>query len=228
MIYEVAGLKIEMEPKFGRLIGQTKAYISSGKPDLVIKPYISDEAYGAVNFCTNENREYICCSNEFCRNIIRFGRFFLHASAVVYEGEAYLFSAPSGAGKSTHTAQWLKLFSGSYILNDDKPVIYPEKDLITVYGTPFSGKSDLQVNRGVPLKAICFIKQGCENSIFRITADRALALCLNNTYRPGNSEEMNLLLDMLEQVVGRVGIYEMSCTAEPKAAELSYETMKGK
>ena len=228
MIYEIAGLKVEMKPKFGRLIRQSEAYQSSGKPVMTVTPDVNDEAYTALDKRTDEEREYICLSAAFCRDIIRYGRFFLHASAVVYNGEAYLFSAPSGMGKSTHTAMWLKQFPGSYILNDDKPVIYPEKDHITVWGTPFSGKTDLQVNQGVPLKAICFLKQGDENSISRISEDRAIALTLNNTYRPKSGEDMNYLLDMVEQVVARINIFEMSCTGETEAAEMSYRAMKGK
>ena len=228
MIYEIAGLKVEMKPKFGRLIRQSEAYQSSGKPVMTVTPDVNDEAYIALNKRTDEEREYICLSAAFCRDIIRYGRFFLHASAVVYNGEAYLFSAPSGMGKSTHTAMWLNQFPGSYILNDDKPVIYPEKDHITVWGTPFSGKTALQVNQGVPLKAICFLKQGNENSISRISEDRAIALTLNNTYRPKSGEDMNYLLDMVEQVVARINIFEMSCTGETEAAEMSYRAMKGK
>ena len=228
MIYEIAGLKVEMEPKFGRLIRQSEAYQSSGKPVMTVTPDVNDEAYIALNKRTDEEREYICLSAAFCRDIIRYGRFFLHASAVVYNGEAYLFSAPSGMGKSTHTAMWLKQFPGSYILNDDKPVIFPENEGVTVWGTPFAGKTDLQVNLGVPLRAVCFLKQGNENSITRIDSERAIALTLNNTYRPKNAEEMNLLLDMIEKVVERADIFEMSCRNESAAAEMSYNAMKGK
>lgn len=228
MIYEIAGLKIEMEPRFRRLIRQSEAYKSSGEPVMRLNPDLYGKAFPALDSYTLEEREYICNSAAFSRGIVRYGRFFLHASAVVYEGEAYLFSAPSGMGKSTHTALWLKRFEGSYILNDDKPVIYPEKERVTAWGTPFSGKTDLQVNRGVRLKSICFLKQGDQNSISRVTEDRAIALILNNTYRPKDSEGMNLLFNMLEQVVESVDIFEMSCTGEIEAAELAYRAMKGK
>ena len=123
---------------------------------------------------------------------------------------------------------WRKLFPKSYILNDDKPVIWPESEQITVWGTPFAGKTNLQVNRGVPLKGICFLKQGSENQIQQVTGDQALALMPNNTWRPRSNEEMNLLLDMMEQVVWQINVYEMSCKREPEAAKLSYRVMKGK
>lgn len=226
MIYEIAGLKVEMNPKFHRLKRQSEEYLSSGEPVLWLRPDLYNEP--AFEKRTAEDSEYIYASAEFCRQIIPFGRFFLHASAVVLDGEAYLFSAPSGTGKSTHTALWLKQFDGSYILNDDKPVISTENKLITVWGTPFAGKTDLHINRKVPLKAICFLSQGDEDTINCVTEEKAIALILNNTYRPKNGENMNLLLDMIEKVVETADIFEMSCKNEPAAAEMSYGAMKGK
>lgn len=226
MIYEIAGLKVEMDPKYGRLIKQSESYRSSGEPVMLVEPDPYDKAHVVLSRPSEENQEYVCCSAAFCREIIPHGRFFLHASAVVYEGEAYLFSASSGTGKSTHTALWRKRFPESYILNDDKPVIWPEKEQITAWGTPFAGKTDLQVNRGVPLKGICFLKQGSENQIRQVSEDQALALMLENTYRPRSNDRMNQLLDMMEQVIMQIKIYEMSCTRELEAAEISYRMMK--
>lgn len=228
MIYEIAGLKLEMFPKYGRLVHQSESYRSSGVPVMTVKPDPYDEARVVMDRPSENEREYICCSAAFCRGIIPYGRFFLHASAVVYEGGAYLFSGPSGTGKSTHTELWRERFPQSYILNDDKPVIWPEEDRITAWGTPFAGKTNLQVNRGVPLKGICFLKQGDENRIWPVTEDTALALLLNNTYRPKSNDGMNRLLDMMEQIVTRINIYEMTCTRGTEAAELAYQVMKGK
>ena len=226
MIYEIAGLKVEMNPKYGRLLKQSESYRSSGEPVMLVEPDPYDKAHVVLSRPSEENQEYVCCSAAFCRGIISHGRFFLHASAVVYEGEAYLFSASSGTGKSTHTALWRERFPESYILNDDKPVICPGQEQITAWGTPFAGKTDLQVNRGVPLKGICFLKQGSENQIQQVSEDQALALMLENTYRPRSNDRMNQLLDMMEQVIMQMKIYEMSCTKELEAAELSYRVMK--
>ena len=226
MIYESAGLKVEMTPGYGRLMRQSESYRSSGVPVMHIKPDPRDEARVVMERPSEEEREYICCSAAFCREIVRHERFFLHASAVVYEGEAYLFSGPSGTGKSTHTALWRELFPGSYILNDDKPVIWPGKGQITVWGTPFAGKTNLQVNRGVPLKAVCFLRQGSDNEIHPLAEDAALAWLMENTWRPGENDRMNALLDMLEKVVTEIPVYEMCCTRDVTAADLSYRVMK--
>ena len=228
MIYEIAGLKVEMEPSYARLTQQSTAYASSGTPVMRVEAAPGDLARVALDTASVEEQEYICCGAAFCRELIGHERFFLHASAVVYEDAAYLFSAPSGTGKSTHTALWRELFPGSYILNDDKPVLQPGPEGVTVWGTPFAGKTDLQVNRGVPLKGICFLKQDTENHIRPVTDTEALSLLLNNTWRPKNSHDMALLLDMVEQVMMRTNVYELFCTTESEAAKLSYRMMKGK
>lgn len=44
MIYEMAGLKLEMFPKYGRLMHQSESYRSSGVPVMTVKPDPYDEA----------------------------------------------------------------------------------------------------------------------------------------------------------------------------------------
>lgn len=92
---------------------------------------------------TLEQCEYIFAGSEFYRKLINLGGFMLHASAIVVDNKAYLFSAPSGTGKSTHTKLWQECFGDkAIIINDDKPAIRIEEGKCFAYGTPFSGKTD--------------------------------------------------------------------------------------
>lgn len=227
MTYTIAGLNVAMQPKHDRLARQSSAYAAAGTPELWVSPAPADLCSPAVRGLPPEQQEYICCSAAFCRGILAHGRFFLHASAVACEGGAYLFSAPSGTGKSTHTALWRALFPQSYILNDDKPVLWPQKGGVTAWGTPFSGKSDLQVNQGVPLKGICFLHQGSENRIRPVAKAQALAMMLNNTWRPADGREMERLLDLIDRTLALTPVYELYCTQSAEAAKLSYSVMKG-
>ena len=74
---------------------------------------------------------------------------------------------------------------------------------------------------------ICFLKQARENRIRPVAETEALALILNNTWRPKDDKTMNLLLNGIQQVVEEIPICELSCTRDPEAAQLSYATMKG-
>lgn len=87
----------------------------------------------------------------------------LHASAVVLEGRAFLFLGSSGTGKSTHSALWLKNFTGARLLNDDNPALRLEDGKVMAYGTPWSGKTPCYVNEKWPVGGIVRLRQAPYN-----------------------------------------------------------------
>ena len=165
--------------------------------------------------------------SEFYDALISYGGFLLHSSAVVYKEKAYLFSAPSGTGKSTHTQLWLKRFDGAYILNDDKPAIKIQKNGFFAFGTPFSGKTDLNINKCVPLGGICFIERSDKNYIEKIPSDEALFRLLNQTVRPYGQNKMDILLKILDKLINTMPIYKLHCNMDSEAADVAYNGMKG-
>ena len=77
------------------------------------------------------------------------------------DGQAVLFTAKSGTGKSTHTKLWRDLFGERAVMvNDDKPLLRILKDGVLVCGTPWDGKHRLSTNCALPLKAICILERG--------------------------------------------------------------------
>ena len=54
--------------------------------------------------------EGLCLYRKICHQLSRYDAFLMHASAVAVDGEAYVFAAPSGTGKTTHTRLWLEQF----------------------------------------------------------------------------------------------------------------------
>ena len=82
------------------------------------------------------------------------------------DGAAYLFTAPSGTGKSTHTRLWREVFGDRvWMINDDKPMLRISENLVTAYGTPWNGKHHISRNASAPLKAIVQLNRGKENII---------------------------------------------------------------
>ena len=171
--------------------------------------------------------EYMQFGREFYSLLLLYDGMMLHASAVVVDEHAYLFSAPSGTGKSTHTALWLQKFgSDAYLLNDDKPALRVFPDGVYAYGTPFSGKYDLSVNVRVPLRGIAFIERSETNRMERMTGRDALYALLNQTIRPRNVQLYTNLLHVVQVITQTIPIYKLYCNMDPQAAELSYETMR--
>ncbi len=177
---------------------------------------------------TLEQCEYIYAGSQFYNKLISLGGFLLHASAVTVDNKAYLFSADSGTGKSTHTKLWQKYFGDkALIINDDKPAIRIENGICYAYGTPFSGKTDENLNMKVPLQAICFLERGKDNSIDLIPTKDALPLILKQTIFPKKQDTINHFFDMLDVVLTKTPIYQMKCNISKEAALMAYDKMKG-
>lgn len=176
-----------------------------------------------------EDCEYLSTGGSFYRQLVRFRGIMLHASCVVVDERAYLFSAPCGTGKSTHVQLWLRLFGDkAYILNDDKPALRVMDGKVFVYGTPWSGKYDCSRNAKVELGGIAVVKRAAENSMRVLPPEEAIFALLNQTARSIQPELTNLLMDNIDAIVSTGKIYELSCNMDISAAKLSYETMSGK
>ena len=178
---------------------------------------------------TRKMAEIVITGRLFYQKLLDFQGCLLHASCVVIDDKAYLFSADSGTGKSTHTGLWLQHLADKnpYILNDDKPAIRVFDDGVYAYGTPFSGKHDISENKKVKVQGICFLEQSKINFIQKLKPSEAIKLFLEQTTSYLKKEDMEKLLDVLEVVIKNIPIYKLYCDISKEAVELSYHTMKG-
>lgn len=230
-LHKIADITVDLGYKYDRLKKQAEAYkISENeKPDMTI--YLSDaflEKKQAENpHLSIADCEYIFTSSVFYTGMLQYGGFMLHSSAVIMDGKAYLFSAPSGTGKSTHTGLWQKVFGEdrAKILNDDKPAIRALDDGVFAYGTPWSGKTDLNINIKAPIAGICFLERSEKNWIKKMDTNSALAGLLNQTIRPFEMKDMDLLLTHIEKVITTIPVYKMGCNISEDAAIMAYEEM---
>ena len=100
----------------------------------------------------------------------------MHASTVVNNGQAYLFLAKSGTGKSTHSKMWLKAIPGTHLMNDDNPVVRTFADgRVIAYGSPWSGKTPCYKNESFPVGAFVRIVRAPENHLEKMSVVEAYA-----------------------------------------------------
>jgi hypothetical protein len=153
--------------------------------------------------------------------------FMFHASAVAVDGVAYLFSAKSGTGKSTHTRLWRELLGNKAVMvNDDRPLLRVSDDVITFYGTPCNGKHKIGNNISVPLKAICLLSRAEENTIRKITKSEALQELFKQSYHPEDNTARAKTMTLIDKMTDSVALWQFSCNMDISAAELAYNTMK--
>lgn len=233
MKYKIADLIVEFDPNYSVLEKRAQKYLCHENKEndfkiLYDKNTIKKEIEKEETL-TAELAEYMLVGAKFYTKLLHFNGCLLHASAVVINNEAYLFSADCGTGKSTHTSLWLKYLEAKnpYILNDDKPAIRIKEDGIYAYGTPFSGKYDKSKNTKVKIKGICFLEQAKVNTIKKITPKEAIPLFLQQTIRKLPKELMIKLLDTMDVILKETPVYQLCCNMSQEAVQLSYETMKG-
>ncbi|MFR5584255.1 MAG: hypothetical protein ACLTLQ_10945 [[Clostridium] scindens] len=137
MRYKIADCVTEYEPHYEMLRQKDGAI-----PDLrekerhryqictLTKSILRGETEGAATSHEKHSVSIFLQALSFIENLFRKGGMMLHASAVEVDGKAYLFSADSGTGKSTHTKQWQNYFGKerALIINDDKPAIRKDKN----------------------------------------------------------------------------------------------------
>lgn len=230
--YRIAELKINMKVKGNILIKQSTRYLSDNSAIVDITIDIGEEYLEAKqkenSHLSIDECEYIWTGSEFYHKLLDFDGFMLHASAVAIDNKAYLFSAKSGTGKSTHTELWQRHFGEdrAIIINDDKPAIRFVDNQFYVYGTPWSGKSDKNHDLKVPLKCIVFIERSETNWINLIDGKQALKSILDQTLRPKQLAKMDKLLALVDKLLKTIPIYKMGCNISEDAVRLAYETIK--
>jgi hypothetical protein len=227
--YQIAGLKVKLD-SFGRTEAQAEDYRSEPFADVDITVQSNREALKArAPYLSDDDCEYLSTGSCFYRQLLNFDGMLLHSSAVMMDGRAYLFTAPCGTGKSTHTKLWLQVFGQrAKILNDDKPALRLEDGTWYAYGTPWSGKTAQNINTKVPLAGICVLGRGENNRIVPLGGAKAVHDILEQTVRSADAGFMGKLLELLNQLVSSVPVWQLECNMEPQAALVSYEAMSRK
>lgn len=150
----------------------------------------------------------------------------LHGSTVAVDGTAYLFTARSGTGKSTHTRLWREYFgSRAQMVNDDKPFLAISTDGVVAHGAPWSGKHGLDSNISVPLGGICLLERGSENRIRPMAAEEILDMLRHQSFHSQDPAMEDKLEALLLELTRLVPLWNMHCTKDPAAARVAYEAM---
>ncbi len=222
----IADLIVDI-PEAGGMAPRCQAYLTDLTDPVDIR--ICQEDYDLTNWQTQSEAAatYMESGVHFYGHLLRFNGMLLHASAVAMDGKAYLFSGPSGMGKSTHTRLWQQQFGdAAQVFNDDKPALRLLDGRWYAYGTPWCGKDGIHQNRKVPLGGICFLQRGIENRIRRLPAAEAVPLIYGQTmYRLHKPENALRLMSTVDALVRKIPIFELECRPDPEAAILSSRTM---
>ncbi len=228
LTYKIADVTVGMDIKYDRLKKQAEPYrFKTENPEIILSvpENVTIRAKEQFEGLTDGEIEYLLMGALFYDKLLEYDGLMLHSSAVAVGNTAYLFSADSGVGKSTHTDLWVQNIKGAVIVNDDKPAIRSINGKLYVYGTPFSGKHDKSINKRFLLGAICFIERSQENFIEETNVASVLPLFLKQSSGMPNKERVSLRLEVTDKILSGAKLYKMKCNMNAEAAKMSYEKM---
>ena len=233
-VMEVAGLVTQVQPMFFSTREYCRPYLTERKPEFFVEVTGEDliRQQAALDLEADQERlrrrkftdpflERTVIQEKIAEKLLERGTLLLHGSTVAVDGQAYLFTAPCGTGKSTHTRLWRELFGDRAVMvNDDKVFLQLGQENVLAYGSPWMGKHGIGNKICVPLKGICFLQRGTENQIQKASAEKWLPELIHQCFLP--EERYSTLVRQLAQ---RVPLWEMNCTKDPQAATIAYEAM---
>ena len=173
--------------------------------------------------------EITAVQRKVAEALFDFDTLLFHGSVVAVDGAAYLFTAKSGTGKSTHTRLWREVFGDRAVMvNDDKPFLRVTPEGVLACGSPWNGKHRLGANIAVPLRAVCVLTRGETNRIQPITAQEALPILLQQSHRPLQPRLMPQYLALIDALTKHAMFYRLACNMNPEAAQVAFDGMSPK
>ena len=168
--------------------------------------------------------ERAAIQRRFAEHLLKQDIFLAHGSAIAVDGQGYLFTARSGTGKSTHTRLWREVFpERAAMINDDKPFLELTGHGVRIHGSPWSGKHGLDTNLCAPLKGICLLERGSENTIHPAKPEKVRDLLKG--FRPRTPEQAEKYEALLTELLKRVPLWQLDCNKEKEAAQIAYAAM---
>ena len=171
--------------------------------------------------------ECVCLYRSIAEQLPAFDRFVFHGASIKVRDKGYIFTAPSGTGKSTHVSLLMKYFEDEVtVINGDKPIVGILQNGVNVYSCPWAGKEGWKNNISAPVGGIILLRRGKINCISKISPAEYFDELMKQVYIPKNGVAMLRTLELLDALAERVPFYLLECDISRDAAETSYEIMK--
>ncbi len=235
----LAGINIAISSLFDEIYDFCHDYLTDGPADMSVSVTTEDIKYEKI---VNEREaqieglpvadypdsylETLAVYRKIVTKMLDFDTFLMHGAVIAVGDKAWLFTAPSGTGKTTHINLWLNNIPGSYVVNGDKPLIHIG-DECTVYGTPWAGKEGMNRNTGVKLCGIIVLNRGAENHIEKVPMTQILPVLIQQSYRPKERVELEKTLSLLSLMGKKISMYQLYCNMNPDAALTAYNVLSG-
>ena len=155
------------------------------------------------------------------------GGLILHCCYIMYRGEAILFTAPSGTGKTTQGKLWERVF-GAEIINGDKALLQQCGGRWNAWGYPFHGSAPECEDERYPVRAVVAVAQAAHDRAEPLNPAQAFVFLFEGiTVNAWNKERTGRAADLLQDVTAQVPVIRLECTVRESAAEVLHRYLYG-
>lgn len=163
---------------------------------------------------------FFAIRNAFLYYGAKHHRFAVHSASFEYKDKIWLFLGHSGAGKSTHTGLWKELYDVKDF-NGDLNLLGVEEGQAFVYGLPWCGTSKIYCNGKKLLGGVVFLTRGSKEEILPLSKGEKVLNLMQRMISPAwTKEQLDRNLDAAKHLVDTgIGVWKLSCTKNPSAAE---------
>ncbi len=228
----IAGLKFELHCCFEKTENYFRDFFiqeAGREENMVIPLAVSREQireYAHTNRSTLAFSEYSLLMGQAADRMLGTGRCLFHGAAFCWNQKAYLFTAPSGTGKSTQLKNWIRLYKDEIqIIDGDKPVLrFFDDGSIMVSPSPWNGKERWRgdPHLAVPLAGIIYLRQGTENRIHKMTVKEAvLPIFSQFLFTARDKESVFHISGHEEQMLETVPVWELINLGDLESARVT-------
>lgn len=222
---EIAGLPIGIDNKYEHLSIQARDYLSDKEPIFTVS--VSEDEIDAERKITGTDYpsgyyESVMAYRKIADKLPEYDAFLFHGCVIELDGKAYIFTAKSGVGKTTHMRIWISQFGREIsVINGDKPTVRIIDGVPYASGTPWRGKEGYGKNVVREVAGIVFVNRGEVNIASKITAPEALNAFMSQIYLPRKNQP-NLIKTMrlADSFIKAVRLVRLECNMEPEAAHV--------
>ena len=151
----------------------------------------------------------------------------IHASFIRWKNQGILFSGPSGMGKSTQADLWTK-YEQAECLNGDRTALRKIDGTWMAYGLPYAGTSGIYRNESARLSAIVILRQGNENTVFRMKPAEAFRLIYAEVMiHHWNEGFVEKAADYITELVSDIPFYLLTCRPDRGAVDILRKELTG-
>ena len=221
----IAKLTVGIENRFKHIEEITREYLSDGEPVFYVSAddrEIEEEKKFSGTEYERGYYESIVAYRNIAERLPEFDAFLFHGCVIAMNGKAYIITANSGVGKTTHTKLWLSEFAGKVsILNGDKPIVRIIDGTAYACGTPWKGKEGYGKNEILPVAGIAFLSRAEQNKAYEITPSDAVTRFMSQIYLPKKNKLLLVrTMQLADKVIKDVKLVHLECNMNPEAAHV--------